>query len=115
MDGKLQIPGGHTETGESPLAAILREANEELGIEISSHDVRHIATVAVHNEGNEYFALQFQLINPDVFDFRIMEPQKCSELVWADIAKLPEDTIDLFKRIVKESLVNDQTYTQIGY
>lgn len=115
MDGKLQIPGGKTEPGESPLAAVSREAREELGIQISPDDVRHIATVAVRDGNNEYFALQFQLISPDKFEFRIMEPQKCSELVWAPIDSLPEDTIDLFRHTIARSLAGGQTYIEVGY
>lgn len=115
MNGKLQIPGGHTEEGESPLTAVLREAQEELGIKISAKDVRHLATVAVRGEDSEYFALQFQLINPEGHQFTIMEPEKCSELVWGDITNLPEDTIDLFKTVITDSQVSNDSYIQVGY
>lgn len=115
MNRKLQIPGGHTEQGESPLAAVLREANEEIGISVDPSDVRHIATVAVRDGDNEYFAIQFQLINPEKFEFRIMEPQKCSEMLWAEIVNLPVDTIDLFRFVITESLIENKSYIQVGY
>jgi len=114
MDGKLQVPGGKVEPGESPAAAVCREAREELGIEITTADITHLATVAVKDGGTEYFAVQFRLLRPDVFSFRSMEPEKCSELVWADPAALPEDTIELFKAVVGE-INRGRSYLQVGY
>jgi 8-oxo-dGTP diphosphatase len=114
MDGKLQIPGGHVEAGESPLAAVLREATEELGIAIKPEDVEYLATVAVKDGSNEYFAIQFKLINPEAYEYTVMEPQKCSELVWADVNDLPDDTIELFKEVTKH-LRAGHRYLEIGY
>jgi len=115
MDGKLQVPGGHTEPGESPLQAVLREAHEELGIAVGAADVRHFATLAVKDGDNEYFALQFELLVPENFTFRIMEPHKCSELVWSDLENLSDDTIDLFRHVVEHGLVGGQSYIEVGY
>lgn len=115
MHGKLQIPGGHVDEGESPMQAVLREAHEELGIKAGPADVTLASTVAVREGEAEYFALQFRLINPEKFTFRIMEPQKCSELIWADIHKLPDDTIDLFRIIIDQAQLNGQTYIEMGY
>lgn len=115
MDGKLQIPGGHTEQSESPLQAVLREANEELGITIGPDDVELIATVAVKDGDNEYFALEFQLLNPERFEFRIVETEKCSELVWADTNNLPEDTIELFEQVIRQSFIESKRYIEVGY
>ena len=33
-----------------------------------------------------------------------MEPEKCSELVWCDIDKLPEDVIDFEKEAINNNL-----------
>jgi len=115
MDGRLQIPGGHTEPGESPLQAVLREAHEELGVDLRPADVRHLATVAVKDGDNEYFALQFQLNAPGDYAFRIMEPSKCSELVWADMDALPSDTIELFRDVVESGILRGESYVQVGY
>lgn len=114
MDDKLQIPGGHTEAGESPLAAVLREAHEELGISVGAEDVKHLATVAVKDGENEYFAVEFQLLNAQAYEYKIMEPHKCRELVWADVTSMPEDTIELFKTIIHQTSAGD-AYIQVGY
>jgi 8-oxo-dGTP diphosphatase len=36
LDGKLELPGGKIEAGESPQVAISREVQEELGVKISA-------------------------------------------------------------------------------
>jgi len=36
---------GHVDAGESPATAAIREAREELGIEIAEEELRHIATI----------------------------------------------------------------------
>ena len=113
MNGKLQIPGGHTEHGESPTEAIVREANEELGIDIATSDVKYAGTVFVSNGENEYFAIQFQLIDPNAHEYKIMEPEKCSELVWATISNLPDDTIAIFKDTVNQ-LQDGSQYLEIA-
>lgn len=115
MDGKLQVPGGHTEQSESPLQAVLREANEELGITIGPDDVELIATVAVKDDDNEYFALAFQLLKPARFQFRIVETEKCSELVWVDVNNLPADTIELFQQVIHQNLIENKQYIEVGY
>lgn len=115
MHGKLQIPGGHTEPGESPLTAVLREAKEELGIDIGPKDVRLTTTLVVKDGGNEYFALQFQLLKPENYAYQIMEPHKCSELVWADAQNPPDDTIDIFQTVIEQGVVQQKPYVEIGY
>lgn len=115
MDGgKLQIPGGKTEPDEPPVAAVVREAGEELGINISAKDVEHLTTVVVKEGGTEYFAIQFRLLEPERFDYKIMEPEKCSELVWADEVNLPTDTIELFKAVIRQTHAGS-AYIEIGY
>lgn len=114
MDGKLQIPGGHVDEGESPLVAVLREANEELGLTITSKDVEHLATVVVREDGSEYFALQFRLLQPERFTFQIIETEKCSELIWAHTSSLPADIIPLFKTIIEQT-GSSQRYIELGY
>lgn len=46
-DGKLVLPGGHVEKGESPLEAAVRELAEETGISAQEHELSHLGTKVV--------------------------------------------------------------------
>ena len=47
-DGKYALMGGHVEDNERPIMAVIREAKEELGIDIKEEDLSHIFTMAVY-------------------------------------------------------------------
>ena len=40
-DGSWHLPSGHTEDGESATAALIREANEEIGVRIDPARARY--------------------------------------------------------------------------
>lgn len=50
-----------------------------------------------------YFDIYFE-INNYKGDIKINEPNKCSELVWASLDKLPSDMIDFEKEAINNNL-----------
>lgn len=84
---------GHVEAGESASAAALREAREEMGVRILPQDLLPLCTL--HRSHGARSPLGHRV---DFF-FRatawegsasIMEPDKCADLQWFDLARLPE-------------------------
>lgn len=114
-NGKLQLPGGKVEVGESPTAAVIREAKEELGVALSQDDIYPIGVLFVNDNGNEYYAMQFGIRSGNDYQYKIAEPDKCSELVWAEINNLPSDVIDIFKAIINEMLKDEKILIEYGY
>ena len=101
--GFLALPAGHIDEGENAYEAAVREASEELGITISKTDI--IDTFVVNRKNKSlpsYYDVYFELKGYEG-TITIKEPEKCSELVWANIDDLPEDIID-FER---EAIVNN--------
>lgn len=92
-DGKLSVVAGHVEPGEAVTQAALREAYEEVGMSLSRDGLRVVGVI--HRKSREErvdFFLAYTLeSNAEVP--RNLEPEKCSELVWANLANLPDDTI----------------------
>jgi 8-oxo-dGTP diphosphatase len=84
------IPGGKLDLGESFERGAVREVNEEHGIDIINPQV-----IGVTNNLRTYRAegLHFISVILVAREFKgepkILEPKKCSEIMWADPASLP--------------------------
>lgn len=101
--GYLALPAGHIAEGENAYEAAIREAREELGIEISAQD---IVDTFVANRKNKslppYYDVYFE-VSKYVGEIRIAEPEKCSELVWCSPFNLPDDMIDFEKEAMENN------------
>jgi mutator protein MutT len=114
MDGHLCLPGGHVEKGETPLIAIVREITEELGVAVRPEDLEFACVAARNTSPTEYVAYEF-VLRDTAYRFTNAEPGKCSELVWAELRDLPQDTIDDFRQIIKQGVIAGRPYLEIGY
>ncbi len=92
-DGQLHLPSGHLDERESVVEGVIREAREEVGVTVNPADlcflhVMHRAAETGYDRVGFFFAA-------DTWTGTVhnAEPEKCSELVWADPAHLPDDTI----------------------
>src|SRR5262249_13008744 len=90
-DGKLSVVAGHVEAGESVTRAAAREAREEVGVKSVPEGVRAVGVMHRRSEEARIdFFLTYRLQGEEP---RNEEPARCSELVWAPLSCLPEDTI----------------------
>ena len=102
--GYLARPAGHIEVGENAYDALIREAKEELDIDISIDNI--IDTFVVNRRNKSllpYYDIYFE-IGKYNGTIKINEPNKCSELVWTDLDKLPNDMIDFEKVAIYNNL-----------
>lgn len=98
--GYYALPAGHIDEGETQYDALVREAQEELGIIIDLKKILNSYVVLRRN----YFEIDGKQLEPyidyyfDIDQFKgvpkIMEEDKCEELIWADINNLPEPFIN---------------------
>ena len=92
--GFLGLPAGHIDIDENPYQAMRRELKEELGIDTTEEQLIN-PTVVQRNctdDEKQYYDVYFEL-NGSYVEPKIMEPNKCSKLVWADENNLPKDMI----------------------
>jgi len=114
LDGFLCPPGGHVEKGETPVVAIIREIEEELGVTVYPKDLEFICVAARNTSPTEYVAYEFAIRDKD-YQFKNAEPDKCSELVWVDVDSLPADVIDHFERVITQGIIGKKPYLELGY
>ena len=98
--GYYALPAGHIDAGENQYEALVREAKEELGIEIDPNKILNSYVVLRRN----YFEIDGRKLD-DYIDYyfelteysgkeRIIEENKCDELLWSDINNLPDPFIN---------------------
>lgn len=94
FDGWYGTPAGHIEAGELPIMAVIRETKEEIGISIDPKDVKQVHTMyrTAHDETGDRADYFF---NAEKWEGepKIMEPDKCDDLQWFEINKLPENLV----------------------
>ena len=104
-DLEYELPGGHLEKDEDLFDAMIREAKEELLIDLKREDIKLIHLLHhYHGERlNFIFETDGSNLNP-----KIGEIDKCSELKWVKINELPNETTDKVKFIINNIINNNQ-------
>lgn len=97
-DGQYSLPAGHVEAKESPLDCLIREAEEEVGIQIKKQDVLSVHTMyrPLSDETNQRIDIFFE-VSRWFGEIQNKEPHKCDEMSWFSINKLPKNTIPYIK------------------
>lgn len=110
--GAWHVPSGHLEAGESVLAALVREAREEVGIVIEERDVEfaHI----MHNSSSGGRAAFFFTVRRWAGVPENREPDKCNGLRWFPLGALPEHMIDYCRAALSHVAAN-QAFSLYGW
>ena len=85
-DGFYTVPSGHVDPGELPVAAMVREAGEEIHISLDQKDLDFVHVLFQQDSYIDFY-----------FKARVWsgepingEPDKCSDLRWATLDELGE-------------------------
>jgi GrpB-like predicted nucleotidyltransferase (UPF0157 family)/ADP-ribose pyrophosphatase YjhB (NUDIX family)/inosine/xanthosine triphosphate pyrophosphatase family protein len=113
-DGMLHLPSGHLEPGETAAEAVLRETLEEVGVVVDPADLRLLHVLHRAGDGGSDRVGLFYLADRWTGRPVNAEPDRCSELVWADPADLPPDVIAYPAQGIHASLAG-QPYGEFGW
>lgn len=93
-NGWYCLPAGHVEPGEPAHMAAVREAREEIGVDIHPADLQlvHVLHRVADEGGYERIDLIFAASRWQG-EPRNMEPEKSDDLNWFSLDNLPEQTI----------------------
>ena len=100
FSGYWGFVGGHLDGNEQIILAAIREAKEEVGVDIRSEDLT-LKTICHSNKGEEYIQFYFECCKWSG-EIENKEPSKCECLVWHEWNKLPEKTCPYLKEVVKK-------------
>lgn len=97
-DGKYSVPAGHMDGNEEVKHAAIREAREECGIDLAEEDVQ-VAGVMHRRSSDE--RIDFFLVASNWSgEITNTEPDKCDELIWVDMQRLPENMIPYVRQAI---------------
>jgi ADP-ribose pyrophosphatase YjhB (NUDIX family) len=98
-DGKYTLPAGHFDGGETVLSAAIREAKEETGVELSENDLEiiHVLHIKTNLEYISYFIKVKNWTGTPINT----EPDKCDDMQWFSIDKLPDNTLPFIHKVLE--------------
>lgn len=118
MDGEYSLIAGHLDGNESFTKGIIRETKEEAGIILKQ---KNLKAVHVMNrfEPQDNIELRERI---DIFftakkwqgKIKNMEPNKCDDLSWFPLNKLPKNTIPYVKFAI-DNIRKNKFYSEFGY
>jgi len=111
-DGCLNMLAGHIDLDETPREAAVREAKEEVGIEVGKDDIEFVHIQynrnadGRHDRTHYYFKIESCSLKPVN-----TEPYKCSEVMW--ISKYTQlDEFVPFMREALEAMKRGEQYSE---
>lgn len=111
-DGKLGLPSGHLEDGESATAGMAREAQEEVGVTITVGDLRLVHLVH-HRTDSGRVALFFQASDWSG-EITNNEPDKCAGWSFVDPTDPPAEIVP-YVAVALRHITADQLYSEGGW
>lgn len=111
-DGMWGLVAGHVEDGESSSEAMIREAREEIGIELNSSQIRVVHVM--HRQTNR--------LNVDIFfnctswlgAIENCEPEKCEKLEFFSLDALPSNIMD-YQVTALKAIKKGEFYSEQGW
>lgn len=100
-DGNYGLIAGHTEEGETPVQGMIREAQEEAGIEIDPNDTKLVHVI--YRKGAADTRVDFFFIAQKwTGEITNTEPHKCESIDWFPLGSYPDNTIEYIKQALEQ-------------
>lgn len=112
MDGRYSVIAGHVDALESASSAMIREAREEAGIELTRDDLTQVLTM--HRASDTERIDLFFLASSWSGTPRNMEPDKCAGLAWSTIDTLEQPLVGYIEAAWR-AIQRGESYIEHGW
>ena len=110
QDGRYSMIAGHIEEGESVWDAMVREAREEAAMELDPRQFKMEHIMHRHDVDREYIDF-FMSPTGGYGEPKNVEPDKCIELRWVDMDRLPDEIVSYIRQAI-ESIRKGEFYSE---
>jgi 8-oxo-dGTP pyrophosphatase MutT (NUDIX family) len=97
-DGNYSVIAGHLKGNEEVKQAMIREAFEETGIELTPKDLEIVGVM--HRKSNDERVDWFLAAKTWSGEIVNREPEKCDQLAWFDMGSLPPNVVPYVRRAI---------------
>lgn len=112
-DGKYSFPARHLEPNETLTQATIRETKEEIGTGLNPEGLKLVHVM--HRKETKENRIDFFLTTKKWKGKpKIMEPNKCDDLNWFELDKLPNNIIPYIKQAIN-CFLNKIFYSEHGW
>jgi len=112
MDGWYSLPAGHLDGGETIEDCLIREVKEEIGINLKRKDVELVHVI--HRKEADIRLDFFYTTKAYTGKVKNMESEKCDQLKWSAMDKLPKNVLPYIKQAI-EKYSDGVLYSEIGF
>ncbi len=112
-DGNYSFVAGHLDGNETFIQALIREAKEEAGIVVRSEDLKVVHVMhrkTPRDERVDVFIRASKWRNEP----KIMEPDRCDDMGWFELDKLPANTVPYIRQAI-EMILKEIFYSEHGW
>lgn len=110
MNGYYTVPAGKVEKDEPCIKAAIRECYEEVGVQISEDNLKHVLTMhrkEAEDMGNTWVNVFFEATHYDGEPYNA-EPHVHGELVWFDLDNLPDNVTPMLREALNHITQGDR-------
>ncbi|MFN2119156.1 MAG: NUDIX hydrolase [Anaerolineales bacterium] len=111
-DGEYSVPAGHLDGGETVIAAALREAHEEVGLQLDAEQVLFCGVMhRIEDDERVDFFVRVRSWSGEPFN---NEPEKCDDLRWVRRDSLPSNTVPYVRQAL-QNFERGQVFDEFGW
>jgi ADP-ribose pyrophosphatase YjhB (NUDIX family) len=111
-DGNYSVVAGHLDGGETVKQAAVREAKEEVGVQLKEEDVEIVGVM--HRKETDERIDFFALVKNWQGEIRNNEPHKCDDLRFFSLNDLPFNIIPYIHRAIN-NMKEDRWFDDYGW